>query len=82
MEGGTTVTSTAGSGDDALPDGLAAPARRALAGAGYTGLAQLARTSEAEIRALHGMGPTAVRRLREALHARGLAFAGERPQGS
>ena len=43
-----------------LPEGLAAPARRALASAGYTRLDQLANASEAEVRALHGMGPNAM----------------------
>jgi hypothetical protein len=34
--------------------------------------------TEAELLALHGMGPNAVRVLREALRARGLAFAPEK----
>jgi uncharacterized protein YdhG (YjbR/CyaY superfamily) len=53
---------------------LSAPARRALAAAGYTYLDQLAKVSEAEIKKLHGMGPTALRALRSALHERGLDF--------
>ena len=57
-----------------LPDGLAAPARRALAGAGYRTLEQLAGASEAEVERLHGSGPNALERLRRALAARGLAF--------
>ena len=60
-----------------LPDGLAAPARRALAGAGIRRLDQLTTVSEAEIKRLHGMGPKAIDRLRSALEARGLSFAGE-----
>ncbi|MFN2196345.1 MAG: hypothetical protein ACK2UW_09510 [Anaerolineales bacterium] len=44
-----------------LPEGLAAPAQRALDGAGYTHLEQLARVTEAEILVLHGMGPKASR---------------------
>jgi predicted flap endonuclease-1-like 5' DNA nuclease len=52
-----------------------APARRALDGAGITSLAQLARYSEKEIAALHGMGPKAIGILREALAAKGLSFA-------
>jgi predicted flap endonuclease-1-like 5' DNA nuclease len=63
-----------------LPAGLAAPARRALAGAGYTRLAQLAKVSEAEIKALHGIGPNALKVLRRALAGQGLAFAGEKRQ--
>ncbi|MEU8803276.1 hypothetical protein [Spirillospora sp. NPDC048819] len=37
---------------------LAAPARRALASAGYGSLAQIAQATEDEIAVLHGMGPT------------------------
>lgn len=55
--------------------GLAAPARRALAGAGYTQLADLRRVSEREVAELHGIGPNALRRLREALAAHGWSFA-------
>lgn len=58
-----------------LPSGLAAPARRALAGAGVWGLEQLSEISEAEIKELHGIGPNAIRQLRAALNAKGLAFA-------
>lgn len=58
-----------------LPRGIGAPARRALAAAGYTRLAQLTSVGEAELLRLHGVGPRAIRLLREALAARGLAFA-------
>ena len=58
-----------------LPEGLAAPARRALAFAGYTRLDQLANAGEAEVRALHGMGPNAITVLRSALRASGRSFA-------
>jgi uncharacterized protein YdhG (YjbR/CyaY superfamily) len=53
---------------------LAAPARRALSGAGYTRLDQLAQVSEADLKKLHGIGTTAIAALREALHERGLSF--------
>jgi hypothetical protein len=53
---------------------LAAPARRALLGAGYTRLEQLTEVSESEVMELHGMGPNAMRVLREALEERGLSF--------
>ncbi len=53
---------------------LSAPARRALSGAGYTRLDQLAQVSESDLRKLHGMGPTAIAALGEALHERGLSF--------
>lgn len=52
-----------------------APAQRALIGAGYTHLAQLTSVSEKELGALHGVGPKALRILREALAERGLSFA-------
>ena len=53
---------------------LSAPARRALAGAGYTRLEQLAEVSEPDLERLHGMGPTAIAALSTALEARGLSF--------
>ncbi|MEW9532177.1 DNA-binding protein [Microbispora sp. NPDC049125] len=53
---------------------LAAPARRALTGAGYSSLEQLSQVSEAELLALHGMGPNAMAALRDALAERGLSF--------
>jgi predicted flap endonuclease-1-like 5' DNA nuclease len=58
-----------------LPRGIGAPAGRALSSAGYTRLAQLTSVSEAELLRLHGVGPRAIRLLREALAAKGLAFA-------
>jgi hypothetical protein len=61
-----------------LPIELAAPARRALIGAGYVRLEQLTRLSEAEIKQLHGIGPNALKQLRRALEARGLSFADEK----
>jgi predicted flap endonuclease-1-like 5' DNA nuclease len=56
--------------------GLAAPARRALTDAGYVRLAQLADITEKQLSRLHGMGPNAVRVLREALAQQGLTFKG------
>ena len=57
-----------------LPRGISRPATRALHGAGYTCLEQLAGVSERELGALHGVGPKALRILREALEERGLSF--------
>jgi phage-related tail protein len=54
---------------------LGAPAERALASAGYVRLEQLTKVTEAELSRLHGMGPNALGRLREALKAKGLSFA-------
>jgi hypothetical protein len=61
--------------DDDFPAGLSAPARRALAAAGVRRLDDLAGRPEAEIAALHGMGPKAIELLRGALTGRGLSFA-------
>lgn len=61
-----------------LPAGLAAPARRALDGAGYMRLEQFTRVREAEIKKLHGVGPNALKQLRDALAAKGMLFAGEK----
>lgn len=55
---------------------LAAPARRALANAGLASLAQVAQRSEAQLLALHGMGPNALATLRAALAAQGKQLAG------
>jgi hypothetical protein len=53
---------------------LSAPARRALEGAGLTTLAKLARQREADVLALHGIGPSAIPKLRAALSEAGLRF--------
>ena len=54
--------------------GLAAPARRALEGAGLTTLAKLAKNTEAQVSELHGMGPNAIGKLRAALNKDGMSF--------
>lgn len=59
---------------DQFPPGLSAPALRALAAAGLTGLDQLARVTETEVAKLHGMGPKGVSTLRAALRKRGKSF--------
>jgi len=59
-----------------FPAGLSQPALRALAGAGYMRLDQLATVREADVLRLHGMGPKAIDLLRRALAAKGLSFAG------
>ncbi len=53
---------------------LAAPAVRALQGAGITSLKQLTKVSEDELMQLHGMGKNALGTLRDALKERGLSF--------
>jgi hypothetical protein len=61
-----------------LPAKLSNPAKRALAGAGYSRLEQLTEVREADIKKLHGIGPNALKQLREALDARGLSYAEEK----
>jgi hypothetical protein len=56
---------------DTLPR-IGAPATRALTTAGYSSLGQLAGVPRAELAALHGMGPKALRILEEALAEHGL----------
>jgi hypothetical protein len=58
----------------AFTAGLGAPARRALANVGITSLRQLAAKSEKEILALHGLGPSSMPNLRQALADAGLRF--------
>jgi hypothetical protein len=61
-----------------LPAKLGAPAERALAGAGIKTLKQLTKFSEAEIKQLHGVGPNALAKLRQALADKALSFAKEK----
>ncbi len=68
---------SADTGDINLLPGLASPARRALAAAGITRLEQLADHSEADLLQLHGMGPKAIKAIKEAMSQRGLKFAAE-----
>ena len=60
-----------------FPRGIGQPATRALIGAGYLRLEQLTEVSEAELLRLHGVGPKAIRVLRETLGDKGLSFAEE-----
>jgi hypothetical protein len=60
---------------------LAAPAQRALAGAGIRRLDQLTKFSESEIKELHGIGPNALKQLRRALKTEGKSFANETKKG-
>jgi hypothetical protein len=57
-----------------LPRSIGAPATRALTGAGYTELSQLAGVPAAELAKLHGVGPKALRLLQEALKDRGMSL--------
>lgn len=57
-----------------LPEGIARPARRALAQAGIEQLEDLTKVTEPELRSLHGMGQSALAKLQDALEEQGLAF--------
>ncbi|WP_460539885.1 hypothetical protein [Glycomyces halotolerans] len=62
---------TAGAGEVGdLPKAIGRPATRALANAGITTLDQVAELSDADLKAMHGVGPKAVRILREAIESR------------
>jgi DNA-directed RNA polymerase alpha subunit len=63
--------------DHDLPK-IAAPAQRALQSIGITSLKQLTKITEAELLQLHGMGPNALGKLRQALAEKGLSFASEK----
>ncbi|GGA55443.1 hypothetical protein GCM10011490_01640 [Pseudoclavibacter endophyticus] len=68
--------------DAALPlPRLAAPAARALKGAGYTSLNDLAGARTATLLQLHGIGRSALRAIRGALEAAGLEPLDDRPLG-
>jgi hypothetical protein len=56
---------------DGLPRSLSAPATGALVAAGYTHLSQLAGVPESQLEQLHGVGPTGLAQLREALASAG-----------
>ena len=53
---------------------IGAPAQRALQSIGITQLKQLTKVTEAEVSRLHGMGPNALGRLREALKVQWFVF--------
>jgi predicted flap endonuclease-1-like 5' DNA nuclease len=59
---------------DRWPPGIGAPAERALTGAGYSRLEQLTHVTEAELGQLHGVGPKALRLLRDALASSSRGF--------
>jgi hypothetical protein len=61
-----------------LPEKLGKPAERALISAGYTSLLRISKATEKEISQLHGVGPTAIIKIKEAMRLQGLSFSGER----
>lgn len=58
-----------------IPPKIGKPAQRALTSAGFTRLEQLTKVTEKELLKLHGMGPKAIKILREALTEKGASFA-------
>ncbi len=60
--------------DIELPVSIGRVARRELALHGITRLAQLTEVTEQELLAIHGVGPKAVRILRDTLAANGMGF--------
>ena len=58
-----------------FPAGMGKVAPRSLAIAGYTRLGQLTKVTDAELLKIHGVGPKAIRILREALKELGMSFA-------
>lgn len=53
---------------------LSAPAKRALENQGITTLQKLSQYTEKEILKLHGIGPSAIPKLRQALEEEGMSF--------
>ena len=54
-----------------FPEGIGAPATRALVGAGFSELGELADEPASDLKELHGIGPKALRLLQEALEETG-----------
>jgi hypothetical protein len=61
--------------EGAFPKGVAKPALRALASIGVTRLDQVTRFTEAELLALHGMGPKAIEIIKASLLEQGKSLA-------
>lgn len=61
--------------EHSLPQGIGRPATNALLLAGFTHLEQFTTVSEKDLLKLHGVGPKAIRILREALHEKRLSFS-------
>ncbi len=70
-----------GEGDGTPMPKTSNPAQEAMALAGLKTLEDLTHITEKDLLELHGVGPKAVRILREAMQERGLAFAPPAPKG-
>lgn len=62
----------------AFPKGVGGPVLRALANAGIRSMAELAKWSEADVAALHGVGPKGMRLLGEELRGVGKQWKASR----
>lgn len=62
---------------DTLPAGLSQPALRALASAGITNLHDLTNIREADLKRMHGIGPHAMKRIKEMMDLLNLTFLDE-----
>lgn len=60
--------------EDGFLSEISAPARRALEHKGATTLHELSKLTEKEVLELHGMGPSTIPTLKEALESQGLSF--------
>jgi len=67
--------------DEGLPRAIGRPATNALQHVGIDRLEQIATMSEAELLRIHGVGPKAVKILRDALGERGQSFRQDEPRG-
>lgn len=56
---------------------FSAPARRALEAHGITSAEELSKFTEKEVRQLHGIGPSSLPKLREALTEKGFTYQDE-----
>ncbi|MFA7267261.1 MAG: hypothetical protein WC054_13210 [Candidatus Nanopelagicales bacterium] len=56
---------------DGFPKGTGAPATRALKAAGYSTYIELAGVPQADLAALHGVGPKSLRIIQEVLNSQG-----------
>jgi predicted flap endonuclease-1-like 5' DNA nuclease len=72
---------SADSDEPEFPRSLGKVATRELKHHDLTRFEQLTAVSESELLSIHGVGPKAIRILREELAARGLAFRKPTPQG-
>lgn len=64
-----------------LPNSMGKTAPRELQNAGIDSLQKASEYSERELLAIHGVGPKAIRLIREAMHEKGLALRSDSTAG-